>query len=92
MLIKVKVFSNSKKQGIIKKSENSFEVRVKEKPLKGQANKEVIKVLADYFERSEKKGSRRRRGPYFEVLESKVRLIKGFRHTNKIFAIYEEKN
>jgi uncharacterized protein (TIGR00251 family) len=76
MLIKVKVFSNSKKQGIIKKSENSFEVRVKEKPLKGQANKEVIKVLADYF----------------EVLESKVRLIKGFRHTNKIFAIYEEKN
>jgi len=76
MLIKVKVFSNSKKQGIIKKSEDSFEVRVKEKPLKGQANKEVIKVLADYF----------------EVSESKVRLIKGFRHTNKIFAIYEEKN
>jgi len=76
MLIKVKVFSNSKKQGIIKKSEDSFEVRVKEKSLKGQANKEVIKVLADYF----------------EVSESKVRLIKGFRHTNKIFAIYEEKN
>lgn len=76
MLIKVKVFSCSKKRGIIKKSENSFEVRVKAKPLQGQANKEAIKVLADYF----------------EVPESKVKLIEGFRHTNKVFVIYEKKD
>ena len=75
MLIKVKVFSHSKKRGIIKKSENGFEVRVKVKPLQGQANKEAIKVLAEYF----------------KIPESKVRLIKGFRHTNKVFAISEMK-
>jgi uncharacterized protein (TIGR00251 family) len=75
MLIKVKVFSHSKKQGIIKKSEDSFEVRVKVKPLQGQANKEAIKILAEYF----------------EVSESNVRLVKGFRHTNKVFTIIENK-
>jgi len=75
MLIKVKVFSHSKKQGIIKKSKDSFEVMVKVKPLQGQANKEAIKVLAEYF----------------KISEAKVRLIKGFRHTNKVFSISEMK-
>ncbi len=75
MLIKVKVFSRSKKRGIIKKSDDSFEVRIKEKPLQGQANKEAIKVLAEYF----------------EIPESNIRLIKGFRHTNKVFSIPEIK-
>ena len=75
MLIKVKVFSHSKKRGIIKKSEDSFEVRVRRKPLQGQANKEAIKVLAEFF----------------EIPESDIRLIKGFRHTNKVFTIIENK-
>ena len=75
MLIKVKVFSHSKRQGIIKKSKDGFEVMVKVKPLQGQANKEAIKVLAEYF----------------EISESNIRLIKGFRHTNKVFAILENK-
>ena len=75
MLIKVKVFSHSKKQGIIKKSEDSFEIKVKVKPLQGHANKEAIKILAEYF----------------KISESKVRLIKGFRHTNKVFSILEIK-
>lgn len=75
MLIKVKVFSHSKKRGIIKKSQDSFEVRVKEKPLHGEANKEAIKVLAEYF----------------KISESDIRMIKGFRHTNKVFTIIENK-
>ena len=75
MLIKVKVFSHSKKRGIIKKSEDSFEIKVKVKPLQGQANKEAVKILAEYF----------------KIPESKVRLIKGFRHTNKVFSILEIK-
>jgi len=75
MLIKVKIYSNSKKEGIIKKSEDNFEVRVKAKPLQGQANKEAIRVLAEYF----------------EIQESNIRLIKGFRHTNKVFSIPEIK-
>jgi len=70
MLIKVKVFPNSKKEEVIKKSEDSFEVKVKAKPEKGMANKEVVKLLSVYF----------------EIPESKIRLIKGFKERNKILA------
>ena len=71
MLIKVKVFPNSKKEEIIKKSENSFEVRIKEKPERGLANRAVIRTLSLYF----------------NIPESKIRLIKGFKEKNKIFEI-----
>ena len=73
MLIKVKVFPSSKEEEIIKKSEDSFEIKVKGKPIKGLANKEVIKILASYF----------------NISRSNVRLIKGFRQRNKIFKITE---
>jgi len=75
MLIKVKVFPNSKKEEVIKKSENSFEVKVKAKPEKGMANKEVVKLLSVYF----------------KIPESKIRLIKGFKERNKIFEIKDLK-
>jgi len=71
MLIKVKVFPGSKKEEIIKKKEDSFEIKVKEKPEKGLANKRVIQVLASFF----------------NIPESKVRLIRGARQRNKIFEI-----
>lgn len=71
MIIKVKVFPNSKSQEIIQKSENGFEIKVKALPIKGQANKEVSQVLASYF----------------NVPESEIRLIKGFKQRNKIFEI-----
>jgi len=71
MLIKVKVFSNSKKEEIIKKSEDSFEIKVKEKPIMGRANRKVVRVLASYF----------------KIPESKIRLIKGFKERSKIFEI-----
>ncbi len=71
MLIKVKVFPSSKREEVIKKSEDSFEVKIKEKPEKGRANREVVKVL----------------GSYFKISESKIRLIKGFKKRNKIFEI-----
>jgi len=73
MLIKVKVFPSSKEEEIIKKSEDSFEIKVKEKPIKGLANKEIINILASYF----------------KIPESNIRLIKGFRQRNKIFEITE---
>ena len=71
MLIKVKVFPNSKEEEIIKKSEDSFEVKVIEKPVKGLANRAVINVLSLYF----------------KVPVSRIRLVKGFRERNKIFMI-----
>jgi len=71
MLIRVKVFPNSKKAEIIEKSEGVFEIKVKAKPIKGEANMEAIKALAFYF----------------KIPESKIRLIKGFKQRNKIFEI-----
>ena len=71
MLIKVKVSPGFKKEEIVKKSEDSFEVWVKEKPINNEANKAVYKVLMSYFDLSDKE----------------IRLIKGFRQRNKIFKI-----
>ena len=49
MFLKVKVFAGCKKEEIIQKSDDEFEVRVKEKAEKGRANNAVIKVLANYL-------------------------------------------
>jgi hypothetical protein len=71
MLIKVKAFPGEKKEEIIKKSEDSFDIMVKEKPVMGQANRAIVRALSFYL----------------EVPESKIRLIKGFKERNKIFEI-----
>ncbi|MCK4781715.1 DUF167 domain-containing protein [Candidatus Parcubacteria bacterium] len=44
MLIKVKVFPDSIKQEIIKKSQDSFEIKVKEAPIRGEANRAVVRI------------------------------------------------
>ena len=49
MLIKIKVFTNAKKEKIIKKSENNFEISVKEPAERNMANKRIIKLLQEYF-------------------------------------------
>ncbi|MFA7141887.1 MAG: DUF167 family protein [Candidatus Paceibacterota bacterium] len=74
MLIKVKCFPESKKEKIVKKDENTFEIHLKEKRERGEANKRIFEMLADYFNISIKK----------------VRLIKGSRSQNKIFEIYDK--
>ncbi len=71
MLIKVKVFPNSKEEIIIKKSEDSFDVKIKEKSERGLANKAVIKILSSYF----------------KIPISQIKLIKGAKQRNKIFEI-----
>ena len=71
MFIKVKVFPSSKKEGIFKKSENSFEVKVRAKPEKGKANKRVLEILSFYL----------------KIQKSKIRLIKGAKKRNKIFKV-----
>lgn len=73
MLIKVKVFPNSKKEEIVKKSEDSFKVRIKEKPIKGQANKSVSTLLSFFL----------------KIPRKKIRLIKGFKERNKVFEIID---
>lgn len=71
MFIKVKVFPNSKREKIVRKSEDGFEVRVKKKPERGLANRGVMRALSSYF----------------KIPESKIRMVKGFTTRNKIFEI-----
>jgi len=71
MLIKAKVFPNSKKEEIFKKSEDSFEIRVKEKPERGEANKAVIGLLSFFL----------------KIPKGKIRIIKGFKQRNKILKV-----
>jgi uncharacterized protein YggU (UPF0235/DUF167 family) len=72
MLIKVKVFPNSKVEEIIKKSDDEYIVKVKDKAEQGKANKRVKELLANFFSKS----------------ENKIILIKGSNQQNKIFKIY----
>ena len=71
MLIKVKVFPNSKKEGILKKSEDSYEIKVKQRPVNGKANKAVFEILSAYF----------------KIPKVKIKLMKGFKIRNKVFKI-----
>ena len=71
MLIKAKVFPNSKKEEICKKSEDSFEIRVKEKPERGEANKAVMGLLSSFL----------------KIPKEKIRIIKGFKQRNKILKV-----
>ncbi len=72
MLIKVKVHPEAKKEALIRKGDN-FEIWIREKPIKSQANQALINALTNYF----------------ECPRSDIRLIKGFRQRNKIFEIPE---
>lgn len=71
MLIKVKVFVNSNKTSITKKSEDHFEIRVKEKAERGVANKAVLAALALHLHLS----------------AGKIRLVRGSKQRNKIFEV-----
>ena len=53
---------------------NSFIVKVKEPPKEGKANQAVIRLLAEHF----------------GVSQSQVRILSGFRSTNKIIEVREE--
>lgn len=71
MLLKVKVFPCQKITEVVKRSEDTFDVKVKSKPERGLANEETVAVLVDYF----------------KIPRQKIRLIKGFKQRNKIFDI-----
>lgn len=71
MLIKVKVTPDAKKDEMVKRSEDSYLVKVREKAEGGMANMKVKQILARYF----------------KVSEGKIRLIKGGKRPNKIFEI-----
>ncbi len=49
MKIKLKVHSNSSQEKIKKINEKEYEIWIKQKPLDGKANAEVLKILKKYF-------------------------------------------
>lgn len=71
MLIKIKVFPNAKKEEIIRKGEDSFEIKVREKPVGNQANLAVLKVLSRYL----------------QAPVGSIRIVKGAKSRNKILEI-----
>lgn len=72
MLVKVKVFPNSKKVFVVQKANDNFEVRVKEKPERGLANQAVITAIASYL----------------GVSASKIRLVRGAKKRSKILEVF----
>jgi len=73
MFVKVKAYPCSKENKVIKKAEDSLEVRIREKPQEGRANEALLEIVADYF----------------GVPREKIRLIKGRKQRNKIIEIKE---
>lgn len=74
MYIKVKVFPKSKKEVIEKISENRFEIKVKEKAEKNEANKKILEILSKYF----------------KIEEKNIKIINGHHHHSKLLSIDED--
>jgi hypothetical protein len=71
MLIKVKAFPCSKEDKVVKKKEDNFDVFVEAEAERNMANKRIIELLAEYF----------------DLPQTKVKMVKGFKESSKIFDI-----
>ena len=69
--IKAVVVTGQKKEKIMVKKPDHFEISVKEKAEKNMANKKVIELLADHF----------------KVPVKKVRIINGHHHPHKLLVV-----
>lgn len=71
MYIHVKVTAGSKKESWKKKSEDHFEISVKEKAERNMANARVLELVAKHF----------------KVPLKKVRIVNGHRHPSKLLVV-----
>jgi len=71
MYIKVKVTAGAKKEMIIKKSEDHFDISVKEPAERNLANKRVLELVREYF----------------RVYNGNVRIVSGHHSPSKIISI-----
>ena len=69
--IKAVVTTGQKKEKIVAKKPDHFEISVKEKAEKNMANKKVIELLAGYF----------------KIPLKKVRIINGHHHPHKLIVV-----
>jgi uncharacterized protein (TIGR00251 family) len=71
MYIKVKVTTDAKKEKIVKKSEDHFEISVTEPAERNLANKKIIALLRDYL----------------KVYNGDVRIVSGHHSPSKIISL-----
>ena len=71
MYIKIKVNTETKNEKMVKKTDTSYEVSVKEKPERNMANKKVVELVAKQFKLS----------PH------KVRIVSGHHSPSKILSL-----
>ncbi len=71
MLIRVYVTPNAREAGVVKVSEDYFEVRVDERAVGGRANKRLLEILAEHF----------------KVPKSRITILKGRKTRNKMVGI-----
>ena len=71
MYIHVKVTAGTGKESFKKKSEDHFEISVKEKAERNMANARVLELVASHF----------------KISVSKVRIVNGHRHPSKLLVI-----
>jgi len=71
MFIKAKVFPNSKKEEVIEKSKDSFDIFIREKPVGGMATRAAMRAVSLFF----------------GLPASRFKIIKGHKQRSKIFEI-----
>ncbi|MCL5008600.1 MAG: DUF167 domain-containing protein [Candidatus Marsarchaeota archaeon] len=49
MIIKIRVIPNSKTESVELTGQGSYKLKIREKPIEGNANMAVVKILASYF-------------------------------------------
>jgi len=71
MYIKIKVIAGAKKEKVIKKNDDHFEMSVKEPAERGLANKRVTELVREYF----------------KVYNGDVRIVSGHHSPSKIISL-----
>jgi uncharacterized protein (TIGR00251 family) len=72
--LSVKVHPRSRKQEIIELGENIYKIHVRSAPSKGEANQEVKKLIAKFF----------------DVPVSRVKISRGHKSQNKLITIEQD--
>lgn len=71
MYIKVKVITEARKEKIVKKTKDHFDISVKEPAERNMANKRVLELVRDYF----------------KVYNGDVRIVSGHHSPSKIISL-----
>ncbi len=71
MLLRLYVTPNAREAGVVRVSEDYFEVRVDERAAGGRANKRLLEILAEHF----------------KVQKSRISIVKGTKSRNKIVQV-----